>query len=149
MVGFKHGLRYRKEYTLWLNIKSRCYNKNNSHYNYYGLKGIKMCDRWLNSFKYFLEDIGDRPSSSHSIDRIDVNGNYEPGNVRWATSKQQSRNTTRNVFIYLNDEKLCVQDFIDRLGIPRPFFSNHLNKCKRKAPEIVEIWLRKNDPLSV
>jgi len=73
-------------------MKQRCNNPNDSDYQCYGGRGIKVCDRWAKSYDDFESDMGEKPSKDHSIDRIDPDGNYEPGNVRWATSKQQARN---------------------------------------------------------
>jgi hypothetical protein len=80
------------EYITWANIKHRCYNKTNIRYNAYGGRGITVCDRWRNSFQVFLADMGNKPGPEYSIDRIDVNGNYEPGNCRWVTSDIQFAN---------------------------------------------------------
>lgn len=77
------------EYSVYYNIKTRCYNSNRRGWHNYGGRGIKVCDRWLESFHNFYEDMGSRPSPKHSIDRVDPNGNYEPDNCRWATSKEQ------------------------------------------------------------
>jgi hypothetical protein len=87
-----HNLSRTKEYKNWLKMKERCYNPNTKGYEYWGGRGIKVCDRWLNSFENFLTDMGERPTLKHSIDRIDNNGNYEPSNCRWATPHQQSQN---------------------------------------------------------
>jgi hypothetical protein len=76
-------------------MKSRCYNEKSNSYARYGGRGICVCDRWLHSFVNFLSDMGTRPSEKHSIDRIDGDGNYEPGNCRWATQSQQRQNSRR------------------------------------------------------
>jgi hypothetical protein len=80
------------EYTAWVNMRNRCYNPKNNRYKIYGGRGIKVCDEWLKSFKNFIDDIGRKPGPQYSIDRINVNGNYEPSNCRWATPEQQANN---------------------------------------------------------
>lgn len=91
-----HGQNIKKrksvEYNTWCSMKERCHYEKAENYYLYGGRGIRVCDRWINSFEKFLEDMGKRPSSKHSIDRIEVNGNYEPLNCKWATSEEQSRN---------------------------------------------------------
>ena len=88
-----------KEYSCWNSMKGRCYNSDDKAYKYYGGRGIKMCDRWKNSFALFLEDMGERPSKNYSIDRVDNNGNYELSNCRWATRQEQANNKRDNIMI--------------------------------------------------
>lgn len=88
----RHGNCGSPEYIAWNNLKNRCNNPNNSRYAHYGGRGIKVCDSWKTSFINFYNDMGERPTPYHSIDRIDNDGNYEPSNCRWATNSQQNLN---------------------------------------------------------
>lgn len=96
-VGKKHGecvdVNKSKEYRIWSNMKSRCSNPKATAYGYYGAKGITVCPAWRKSFEQFLSDMGRAPTKSHSIDRIDPTGGYEPSNCRWATPVEQAGNT--------------------------------------------------------
>jgi hypothetical protein len=87
-------IRYRREYTSWQHMKQRCLNPRNKDYYNYGARGIKICDRWLHSFKNFLFDMGYKPGPGYSLDRKNNDGNYEPKNCRWTTRKVQM-NTRR------------------------------------------------------
>jgi len=87
----KHGLYKSSTYKSWSSMIGRCTNKNNSSFNDYGARGIRVCQQWLSDFRFFLKDMGKRPDGT-SLDRIDVDGNYEPNNCRWATAKEQANN---------------------------------------------------------
>lgn len=88
----KHGMHNTPEYFAWQQLKKRCLNEQDKDYPEYGGRGIRVCNEWVSSFQSFFADMGPRPSSIHSIDRIDVDGDYEPSNCRWATAKQQMNN---------------------------------------------------------
>lgn len=117
----KHGQANRKrttpEYSAWLHMKDRCLNPKNKMFSNYGGRGISVCERWINSFQFFFEDMGKKPTSKHSIDRIDNDGNYEPSNCRWATYKTQLRNNRRNRWYEYNGNKMVLQDWADKWGI--------------------------------
>ena len=81
------------EYRSWAAMKGRCLNPSNNRYENYTKLGVIICNRWLNSFENFLKDMGEKPSPSHSIERIDNDGNYDPGNCKWGTPLEQAANT--------------------------------------------------------
>lgn len=107
------------EYRVWTAMITRCENKRSVAYSRYGGRGIKICERWRTSFENFLTDMGKRPSRSHSIDRIDNDGNYEPSNCRWATSKEQTANRRSNRLLTVNGETATVTEWAERVGILR------------------------------
>ena len=88
----RHGKSYSREYCIWVSMRDRCYSNKNKYYYNYGGRGIKVCDRWKNSFENFYKDMGDKPSNKHTLDRIDVNGDYTPENCKWSTWEEQSLN---------------------------------------------------------
>jgi hypothetical protein len=111
----------------------RCYNPSNPRYKDYGDRGITVCDRWKNSFETFFRDMGEKPSNKHSIDRIDVNGIYEPSNCRWVTATTQARNTRRNVKITIGDETKCVSEWAKQEGIDPITLGNRVSRGWRGA----------------
>ena len=112
------------EYSAWYNMKRRCYDVNNKGYHRYGRRGISVCDRWLNSYEAFLEDMGRRPSSKHSIDRIDNDGNYTPSNCRWATGTEQSRNRS--------EYNIKAWVLADELGVAHHTAGNYISEVRCK-----------------
>lgn len=105
-------------YRSWLAMKKRCTDKTHQNYHNYGGRGITICSRWLNSFIAFYDDMGDRPDGT-TIDRIDPDGNYEPGNCRWATTRQQASNKRNGIHIVFDGESITLSELGVRFGIPQ------------------------------
>ncbi len=97
-------------------MRDRCGNPRKNCFHRYGGRGIRVCDRW-DSFENFLADMGTRPSRDHTLDRINNDGDYEPNNCRWATRKEQGRNTSATHFVEFKGERLCIAEWSERLGI--------------------------------
>lgn len=112
-----HGGTGRPEYSHWCSIKDRCYNPKNPKFGRYGGRGILMCDEWRGDFAAFFADMGPRPSPTHSVDRIDNNKGYEPGNCRWATPTQQARNTRRTRYVAADGIIGKLPEVAERLNI--------------------------------
>lgn len=113
-----HGMTHSSEFKIWTSIKQRCLIPHNDNYPDYGGRGIRVCDRWCDSFEEFYADMGPRPSSRHSIDRIDVNGHYEPGNCRWATAREQCRNKRTNFVLTFQGKTQCAAAWSEEIGLP-------------------------------
>lgn len=103
------------EYKIWKNMRNRCYNQHNHKYSRYGGRGICVCKRW-DDFWAFYHDMGKRPHGM-TLDRIDVNGNYEPNNCRWADIKTQNNNRTTTIKVRIGDTIKSVKEWADIYGI--------------------------------
>lgn len=115
-----HGKYHTPERRIWAGMLSRCDNPNVKGYPGYGGRGITVCERWRQDFLNFLADMGERPSDEHSIDRFpDQQGNYEPGNCRWATRKQQAQNRKSSVMVTFNGKTQTMRDWEDEFGLVR------------------------------
>ena len=114
----KHSLRHTRIYRIWLLMKNRCFNSKYHLFKNYGGRGISICNEWKNDFKSFYDWSMNNGYDEHlTIDRIDVNGNYEPSNCRWATKLQQQRNTTRLRKITYKNETHCISEWAELLGL--------------------------------
>jgi hypothetical protein len=114
----KHGKTETREYNIWQLMLKRCYDPSNHKYPDYGGRGIAVCERWRNSFVAFLEDTGNAPSPQHSIDRFpDNDGNYEPGNTRWATPKQQARNRRSSKLVEFDGATRTIAEWAEVTGL--------------------------------
>lgn len=111
------------EFRTYLGARSRCNNPNVKGYANYGGRGIEFR---FKSFQAFLNDVGRKPTPQHSLDRIDPNGHYEVGNIRWATSKEQSRNKRKNTLLTFNQKTQCVAEWADEIGISRRTISSRM-----------------------
>jgi hypothetical protein len=108
-----------KEYRAWIRMKERCYASQSSHREKYRELNIQVCDRWKQSYSYFLVDVGRAPTPKHSLDRINTFGNYEPGNVRWATMKEQNRNKTNTTNVTIHGITKSAASWDDDMGYPK------------------------------
>jgi len=107
------------EYRSWRGMHERCYGNDPKDKRNYSSRGITVCERWK-SFENFLTDMGKKPSAKHTIDRYPNNdGNYEPGNCRWATPKEQARNMRNNIYVEHNGERILFMELVDQLGLDR------------------------------
>lgn len=108
-----HGMTNTKEFRAWSSMKERCLNAKHKYYYRYGGRGVTICARWINSFENFLEDVGPSPKGVHraSLDRVDNNGNYEPGNCRWTDTVTQCRNRSSNRLLTYNGQTKCLSEW--------------------------------------
>lgn len=124
----RHGLSRTAEHKCWQGIISRCCVPTDPHYENYGARGIRMCERWRQSFETFMEDMGPRPSPAHSIDRIDNDGHYEPGNCRWATMAEQSLNKRNTRYVTAFGRTQPLSAWAAERGMSKGLISDRLNR---------------------
>lgn len=116
-VNEQHRKRGSAEYRAWQAMKKRCYDPKFRFYYRYGGRGITVCDRWRESFSAFFEDMGPRPTAHSTLDRINVDGNYEPGNCRWASQRTQMNNTTRTKYVEYKGKRWAFAELCHSLGL--------------------------------
>lgn len=143
-----HGMSKTPTYTAWFRMRRRCDNKKDKHHwKYYGGRGIKVCPRW-ESFENFLEDMGERPSAKHSLDRINNDGNYSPENCKWSTRTEQARNKRSNHLLTINGETRCVKEWATIRGVLYQTILTRLDRGWSEEEAIMTPILRRGFHLS-
>lgn len=148
--NFIHGSARRgkvtPEFTAWSQMRGRCLNPANEAFEYYGGRGIAVCQEWTESFERFLAYMGPRPTARHSLDRVKVDGNYEPGNCRWATKERQSRNKTNTT---LSDDLADKIRQMAKSGVSRAETARilGLNYSSVKQVALGKQWVPESDSL--
>lgn len=137
-----HGLTKTPEYRVWCLMRGRCLNPADHAYPLYGGRGITIAPEW-DDFDVFLRDMGKKPTSKHSIDRIDVNGRYGPENCRWATWRQQQNNKRCNIRMTFSGETLTLSEWSEKLELPYSTLRNRLIRCGMDLGVVMSRkWLR-------
>lgn len=122
-------------YSTWVNMKGRCHNPKATAYPWYGALGITVCDRWRfgegedHPFCCFLADVGERPGLSHTLDRIERSGNYEPGNVRWSTHIEQARNRGTTKLYEINSKMMSIREISDETGLSYELLRHRIRRA--------------------
>ena len=142
----RHRMTNSVEYRTWSRFIDRCTNAKNNSYPRYGAAGIGVCDEWRQSFRAFFAHIGPRPSPLHSIDRIDGTKGYKPGNVRWATKKEQGENRKTSRLLTINGETHCLSEWARRYGIHRDTVQRRMDKHGRSFLDAVTTRASKPPP---
>lgn len=144
-----HGKSNTVEFHTWSAVIARCTNPNIEGYKHYGGRGIQVCERWMNSFENFFEDMGKRPTSKHSIERRNTNGNYEPDNCSWDIQYVQDRNKRNNVYFTYNGVSYIKRDWERILKLPFGTISSYskrgrsfeyiYNKFRHNITEVLSV----------
>lgn len=138
-----HGMKHTPEYRCWSQMKNRCQNPKLKNYKDYGGRGIVVCKRWVDSFQSFYKDMGNRPSSLHSLDRKRNDLNYTKSNCRWATKMEQAKNRRSSVWIEYKGRKMIMNEWALLLKIPRQYISRQIKN--KPFCEIYNYYINRND----
>lgn len=135
-----HGMTRQREYRSWQAMKERCHNPSHWKYKDYGGRGIAVCNRWLNSFENFYEDMGKCPAR-FTLDRINIDGNYEPSNCRWADAVTQAKNR-RGVGYFWKGVKRTIKEIAEMEGVPRTSLNRQLASCGLGLEDALDYCIR-------
>jgi len=142
-----HGMSGTKVYRKWKALNQRCNDPNSAGFPMYGARGIKVCERWR-KFENFYADMGDMPTPQHTVDRIDSNGDYCPGNCRWATMKQQQNNKSTNRVITHNGQSMTLAEWCETLNLPYERIRGRLrNGFSFEEAVTKTLWSKRPQPL--
>lgn len=135
--GHARGRSHTGTYVAWLHMKERCLNPQNKDYKNYGGRGIAVCDRWLNSFENFLADMGEKPRG-FTIERIENNGNYEPGNCKWIPRREQNKNKRSVKYYILDGKEYNLTELSEKLGIAFTTLQRWLGEYELSVEQCIE-----------
>lgn len=138
-----HGMTGTRVFNIWVGMRKRCLNPKEPSYKNYGERGITICDEWLDFNNFYEWAITNGYNDSLTVDRIDVNGNYEPTNCRWATHKEQANNTRRSRFITYDGKTMTLQQWSDETGINHMTLYDRIYKSGWTVGEALEKVYRK------
>jgi hypothetical protein len=141
-----HGMRQSRVYGIFTDMHSRCYNPSVKHYERYGGRGVAVCERWYRNFEMFFADMGEPPTKTHTLERIDNTKGYSPENCTWATPSEQARNTRRNIIVVHQGTPYILQDALKKFGIPAYMISNRRTRKNLSAQvafdQVVALYAR-------
>ena len=149
--NYKHGMTNTRLFKVWSHIRERCYCENRHSYKYYGARGIRMCPEWRDNFMAFYKwsmANGYNPNAKWSectIDRIDVNGNYEPSNCRWVSIKEQERNRRDTHYLTYNNMTKSIAEWSEIMGINYVTLVSRINKSQWSVEKALETPIRKTN----
>lgn len=150
LYGFKHGAtangQTTLEYRSWTCMKTRCYNPNAADFPRYGARGIRVCDRWLESFENFLADMGLAPGPGYTVERLDNDGDYCLTNCKWATQIEQSNNRRNSKYIEFGDKKQTYAQWAREFGWPLYLISVRMRIWNGDIEKVLTTPHRKRRP---
>lgn len=138
-----HGMAKTPEYGTWKRMKNRCYNPNYPMFRHYGGRGITVCDRWLDNFENFYNDMGAKPKG-YSLDRVDNNGNYTPENCRWATNAEQAKNKQATRYYTFKGKRMVATEIAKEIGMKPTTMYQRLFVMKWPMERIINTPVRFN-----